>query len=121
VVCDLQSELIPEDAFDGVDTVFHLAGFADDLGDASKVEELYRAVNVDATVCLAELAVGAGVRRFAFVSSVKATTSDGVYGQTKRKAELKLLEMGQVGNACFDCAAFSGLWGGGKGDPCPDA
>ena len=53
-------------------TVFHLAGFAHDLSDASKVKKLYHAVNVDATVQLAELAIQQGVQRFVFVSSVKA-------------------------------------------------
>ena len=57
VVCDLQSETIPEDGLDGVDTVFHLAGFTHDLRDASKLEQLYRALNVDATVRLTELNV----------------------------------------------------------------
>jgi UDP-glucose 4-epimerase len=103
VVCDLQSEGIPESALGGVDTVFHLAGYAHDLRDATKVEHLYRAVNVDATVKLAELAVDSGVKRFVFVSSVKAGGKDeivadepeGVYGRTKREAELKLLEIGR--------------------------
>ena len=111
VVCDLLSEVSPDGALDGVDTVFHLAGFTHDRRDAAKIEPLYRAVNVDDTVRLAELAVSAGVKRFVFVSSVKAgatiseagsdvdsgadSTPEGVYGQTKREAELKLLEIGQ--------------------------
>jgi nucleoside-diphosphate-sugar epimerase len=102
VVCDLQSEPIPEDGLDGVDTVFHLAGFTHDLRDASKLEHLYRALNVDATVRLTELAVRSGVKQFVFVSSVKAGgydeeqgSPDGVYGQTKREAELKLLDIGR--------------------------
>jgi len=102
VVCDLQSEIVPDGALNGVDYVFHLAGFAHDLRDASKVEELYRVVNVDATVRLAEMAVGTGVKRFLFVSSVKAGSYDEehgspevVYGQTKREAELKLLDIGR--------------------------
>ena len=102
LVCDLESEVIPEDALIGVDTVFHLAGFAHDLRDASQVEHLYRTVNVDATVRLAELAVRSEVKRFVFVSSVKAGGYDeehgspeGVYGQTKRDAELKLLDIGR--------------------------
>ena len=60
MVCDLQFEAIPEDGLDGVDTVFHLAGFTHDLRDASKLEHLYRALNVDATVRLTELAVRSG-------------------------------------------------------------
>jgi len=102
VVCDLQYEAIPEDGLDGVDTVFHLAGFTHDLRDASKLEHLYRALNVDATVRLTELAVRSGVKQFVFVSSVKAGgydeeqgSPDGVYGQTKREAELKLLDIGR--------------------------
>ena len=110
VVCNLQSELIPEDALDSVDTVFHLAGFAHDLHDANKNESLYRKVNVDATIELAKLAVKSGVKKFIFVSSVKAGGSgnpgkcsgeidqgipEGIYGETKREAELKLLRIGK--------------------------
>ena len=110
VICNLKSELIPEEALIGVDTVFHLAGFTHDKLDTSGVEHLYQKINVDATVQLAELAVQSGVKRFTFVSSVKAGGSavtgkcmteedhgkpEGVYGKTKREAELKLLELGQ--------------------------
>ena len=110
VVCDLQSDVIPEDALNGVDKVFHLAGLAHDLGDASKVEKLYRAVNVEATAQLAKLSVQQGVQHFVFVSSVKAGGSaitgrcmteedqgepEGIYGKTKREAELILLEIGR--------------------------
>jgi UDP-glucose 4-epimerase len=105
VVCDLQREVIPDDTLDGVDTVFHLAGYAHDLRDASELEGLYRKVNVDATVRLAELAVRAGMSRFIFVSSVKAGdgagidgTPEGIYGETKREAELRLLEITQQSN-----------------------
>ena len=111
VVCDLQSEEIPGDALRGVDTVFHLAGFAHDMHDADKIADLYFKVNVSATVQLANLAVKSGVKRFMFVSSVKAggapplgtcanekdqKNTEDVYGKTKREAELKLLEIGRV-------------------------
>ena len=110
VVCDLQSDVIPDNALDGVDTVFHLAGFAHDMRDASKIADLYYKVNVSATVQLANLAVKSGVKRFVFVSSVKAGGSpslgactnendqkntEDVYGKTKREAELKLLKIGK--------------------------
>ena len=113
VVCDLQSEVIPVDVLDSVDTVFHLAGFAHDLRDAGEVQHLYRTVNVDATVRLAELAVASGVKRFVFVSSVKAGgklftnkcanemdqgMADNIYGQTKKEAEIKLLNIGRNSN-----------------------
>ena len=107
VVCDLQSEDIPDDALTGINTVFHLAGIAHD---STKQDSQYHTVNVRSTVQLAELAAISGVERFVFVSSVKAggnlltgscmTESDqgkpeGVYGRTKREAELKLLAIGR--------------------------
>ena len=106
VVCDLKSEVIPDNALDGVDTVFHLAGFSHDLRDATKIQNLYQKVNVDATIRLAKLAVNSNVKRFIFISSVKAGGGstfgtciseknqgdpEGIYGKTKREAELKLL------------------------------
>ena len=120
VVCDLQYEAIPEDGLDGVDTVFHLAGFTHDLRDSSKLEHLYRALNVDATVRLTELAVRSGVKQFVFVSSVKAGgydedqgSPDGVYGQTKREAELKLLDIGRQSEMLVSIVRPSLVYGAG--------
>ena len=62
IVCDLEKDIIPKNALDNIDTVFHLAGFSHDLRDAGKIVDLYYKVNVDATVQLAELAVKAGVK-----------------------------------------------------------
>ena len=110
IICDLESDFAIGDAFTDVNTVFHLAGFAHDLRNTSKIEHLYRVVNVDATVRLLELAADYGVERFIFVSSVKAGglsiagksmteedcgVSESIYGQTKREAELKVLEIGR--------------------------
>jgi len=110
VVCDLKSEVIPDNALYGVGTVFHLAGFAHDLSDATKIQNVYQKVNVDATIRLANLAVKSNVKRFVFVSSVKAGGSstfgmcasekdqgdpEGIYGKTKREAEFKLLKIGK--------------------------
>jgi UDP-glucose 4-epimerase len=110
VVCDFEKENIPKSALKSIDTVFHIAGFAHDMRNAGKIENLYQRVNVNATVQLAELAVKSNVKRFVFVSSVKAggkpdfevcaSESDqgdpeGVYGKTKREAELRLLKIGK--------------------------
>ena len=107
-VCDLAHEKIPTSVISSIDTIFHLAGLAHDQRISSKVEHLYRSINVDATFQLAKLAAQNGVKRFVFVSSVKAgggaivgrcmTEEDqgepeGIYGRTKREAELKLLEI----------------------------
>jgi len=109
VVCNLEKDRISKHALESVDTIFHLAGFAHDMKDPSKVEDLYRVINVDATVELAKLAVESGVKRFVFISSVKAggrvisgkcinesdqNDPEGVYGKSKREAELNLLKIG---------------------------
>ena len=118
VVCDLQREAIPDGALEGIDTVFHLAGFAHDLHDAAELAGLYRKVNVEATVRLAELALSAGVSRFVFVSSVKAGVGlegvpTGIYGETKRKAELRLLEITQQSNIHVSIVRPSLVYGPG--------
>ena len=110
VICDLQRDNIPDETLDGIETVFHLAGLAHDVRDASEIEDLYKKVNTNATVQLAKLAVSSGVKRFVFISSVKAGgistqgvcanekdhgDPEGVYGKTKREAELKLLKIGK--------------------------
>jgi nucleoside-diphosphate-sugar epimerase len=113
VVCDLQCEHVPDDIMDDVDTVFHLAGYAHDLREPSKSKNLYHTLNVGATLRLAELAVKSGVKHFVFISSVKAGgklftnkcanemdqgMADNIYGQTKKEAEIKLLNIGRNSN-----------------------
>ena len=110
VVCDLQYDSVPDDALYGVDTVFHLAGYTHDQRVTTDTEHLYYMINVNATERLAELAVASGVKQFVFVSSVKAGgpavsgkcmsekdsgVPEGIYGRTKREAEIKLLEIGR--------------------------
>ena len=107
---DLESGYIPSDCFFGVSTVFHLAGFAHDMRTSKEVASVYQSVNVDATIRLAEIAVKADVKKFVFVSSIKAGGSpplemcanendqkntEDVYGKTKREAELALLNIGK--------------------------
>lgn len=55
---------------DGIDHVVHSAGLAHADGDIR--EERYQAVNAEATLALARAAQAAGVRRFAFLSSIRA-------------------------------------------------
>ena len=60
-------------ACEGVDTVFHCAGHAHAFGALSADEAArHRQVNFEGTRALAEAAGRAGVRRFVFLSSVKA-------------------------------------------------
>ena len=106
IVCDFERESIPKNCLNGIDTVFHLSGVTHAVSDATKIHNLYQKVNVDTTIRLAKLAVKSNVKRFVFVSSTKAggnpflgqcasekskTQPDGIYGETKREAELALL------------------------------
>ena len=108
VICDLEREILPSQAFEGVTTVFHLAGHAHDLKNQVDNETRYTSLNIEASIKLAKRAAQMDVKRFIFVSSVKAggtkvrgnlnteTTKgepDGIYGKTKRKAEIRLLEL----------------------------
>lgn len=95
------------EALAGVDVVVHLAGRAHVMNDtAPDAFAEYRRTNVDATLALARAAAAAGVRRFIYMSSVKAVgessnaagLSDEAhampkdpYGITKREAEVALL------------------------------
>jgi nucleoside-diphosphate-sugar epimerase len=59
------TDALPPDLLDGVDTVFHLAALSSPWGPRAAFE----AINVTATMRLAEAAARAGVRRFVFVST----------------------------------------------------
>ena len=110
VICDFLEDDIPENALKGIDIVFHLAGYAHDLQSATRMEQTYQKINVDVTVDLLLLSVKHNVKKIIFVSSVKAGgvpakgmcvseeeqgELEGVYGKTKREAELKILETGR--------------------------
>jgi len=93
-------------ACEGVECVFHCAGYAHafNFSDAS----LHWRINLEGTRNLVEAAGEAGVKRFVFLSSVKAMAEPGEecvdedwpgepespYGQAKRAAEEAVLEAG---------------------------
>ena len=110
VICDFFNDSIPENTLKGIDVVFHLAGYAHDLKSESGIEQTYQKINVDITSKLLLLSVENNVKKFIFVSSVKAggapikgncasekdqNSPDGIYGETKREAELRILETGR--------------------------
>lgn len=109
VVADLADIKALNEAFAGVERVFHCAGHAHAFSSLSNADaELHRRVNFEGTRNLAEAAGQAGVQRFIFLSSVKAMAEPGkvcadedfpgqpttAYGQSKRMAEEALLEIG---------------------------
>jgi UDP-glucose 4-epimerase len=99
------------DICNGVDTVFHLAGYAHATGVGEREAlDLHLRITVKGTRSLLAAATSAGVKRFIFVSSVKAMgeggvscldeTSDAIatsiYGRAKRAAEDLVLAAGQA-------------------------
>jgi len=113
IICDFEEDIISKYSLDSIDTVFHLAGFAHDINTRPNVEDVYYKVNVNSTIQLAKLAVQSRVKKFIFVSSIKAGgipihdkclnendqgEPEGVYGKSKREAELKLLEISENSN-----------------------
>lgn len=96
-------------ACEGVDRVFHCAGYAHAFGSMSVDDSrLHWQVNFDGTRNLLEAAGIAGVKRFVFLSSVKAQVDPGeacaiedflgepltAYGQAKGAAEEAVVEAG---------------------------
>jgi nucleoside-diphosphate-sugar epimerase len=94
----------------GVTSVFHCAGHAHAFGSLSADDEaVHWQVNFEGARNLVEAAGITGVRRFVFLSSVKAMAEPGescadedfpgqpetAYGQAKRAAEAAVLEAGQ--------------------------
>lgn len=97
-------------ACSGVDTIYHLAGYAHANGIAeSEVLNLHQRITVEGTHAILTAAVVAGVKRFIFVSSVKAMGEGGVncldessdtqptsiYGHAKLTAENMVLQTGR--------------------------
>lgn len=99
-------------ALGGIDTVIHLAARTHVMHETeSDPLAAYRAINVEATINLAEQAVRAGVRRFVFLSSIKVNgeetppgrpfteemppAPEDAYGQTKLEAEAALFALGR--------------------------
>ncbi len=93
-------------ACQGIETVFHCAGYAHAF--ASSDPDAHWRINFEGTRNLIEAAADAGVRRFVFLSSVKAMAEPGdecvdedwlgepitPYGKAKRAAEEAVLEAG---------------------------
>ena len=110
IICDFLKDDIPDNALKDIDIVFHLAGYAHDLKSEPGIEQTYHKINVGVTVDLLSLSDKHNVKKFIFVSSVKAggapikgncasekdqNSPDGIYGETKREAELRILETGR--------------------------
>jgi nucleoside-diphosphate-sugar epimerase len=112
VTGDLGSVTDWKSFLEGVDVVVHLAARVHQMREETpNSEEMYRRMNVEVTQTLAEAAGKAGVKRFVFLSSVKAMGEEtkageawdesspcypvDVYGRSKYDAERVLISLGQ--------------------------
>ena len=98
IICDLEKQELDDAYFTGVSSIFHLAGHAHDLSNLKNLKNAYLKLNTEVTLNLAMQSARMGVKDFIFISTVKADTlnlkqNNDFYGQTKRKAELELLEL----------------------------
>ncbi len=106
VVGDLDDPASLRAACEGIDSIFHCAGYAHAF--SSSDPKAHWRINFEGTRNLLEAAAGAGVRGFVFLSTVKAMAEPGdacvdedwpgepatPYGCAKRAAEAAVLEMG---------------------------
>ena len=101
--CDLETDTIDNRFMFNVNSIFHLAGYSHDLSNPEDAKDRYYNLNVRATKNLAIQAAENGVKKFIFISSVKAASVEsndnsgiknlGIYGETKREAELELAKL----------------------------
>ncbi len=101
IVADVRTGPLSEEVFEGVDTVFHLAGKVHALADIHGEEAEYVSANIDGTRNVLSVAAQAMVPRFVLASSVKAGGEgsdicldeamedhpETCYGRTKLEAE----------------------------------
>lgn len=89
---DLTDSKLVEALLQGIDTLFHCAGYAH--ADQTDQQLCWR-INVEVTNSLLTAAVATGVKRVVYISSVKADNpdQDDIYGQSKRQAELNVLNL----------------------------
>lgn len=104
-ISNLDKETNWRPALEKADYVIHLAARVHQMNEAPGNEHLYFENNVDATLNLATQSAAAGIKKFIFVSSIKAVTGGDtetaineathcqpfdIYGCTKLKAEQEL-------------------------------
>ena len=78
--------------FEGIDTVFHLAGKVHSLAELKQDDAEYFRINTEGTRNVLEAAQGAGVQRFVFFSTVKAMSRDEAEAKESTISEVRRLD-----------------------------
>lgn len=131
IVGDVVDPRTLKPACEGIDTVFHCAGYAHAFSSLGDDEALHWKVNFEGTRNLLEAAGEARVKRFVFLSSVKAMGEPGdacvdeeyaaspntAYGRSKLAAEQAVLEIGrQYGMHVVNLRVSMVYGAGGRGN-----
>ena len=112
IIGELEDLMDFSESLKGIQAIVHLAARVHIMNDHSHDKEAeYQKINVEATKNLAKSAINAGVKRFVFLSSVKAMGDStpsaepfnesspchpiDVYGRSKLDAERNLLDIGE--------------------------
>jgi nucleoside-diphosphate-sugar epimerase len=127
-IADLASGPIPPGAFEGIDTIYHLAAKTHDMFETEAATSEYWTINVEGTERLLESTRGRRIRRLIFVSSVKAQAEQTThpidetqppepttpYGRSKLAAERLVLT--QAARRGFEavCVRFPLVYGPGQ-------
>ena len=69
--CDFE-KFLPLNAFDGVDSIVHIAGYAHDVKNTMENNQKHDQINFKVTENLIKKADNSGVKKFIYISSVKA-------------------------------------------------
>ena len=95
-------ENLPINFFKNLDVVIHLAGIAHNRKSKS---DLYKIVNVKYTKHLAEESTKHKIKKFIFISSIKAIDQEYLYGKSKFQAEIELKKIFQnlKKNKTYNC------------------
>lgn len=127
---DLRDSHLPPEMLKGVSCVIHTAGLAHQFSAQAHQESRFYSINCEATERLARTAAREGVKRFVFVSSVAVygPASDdalrnedtlphpvGPYAQSKREAEIRLLQIAAESGIEMVILRMGTLYG--EGDP----
>lgn len=107
IFCDFETDTLPEDAFVGIDCLVHIAGYAHDTKPNKDSDTKHKLINFKLTDDLLKLSDQNNLKKFIFISSVKAggkqqiingriveeseQNDNGSYARAKRASENSIL------------------------------